>query len=793
MRDRPSPATLPQAAPAAALSRLSQLPQRPFSPGDLTAGAEVELQAAVAGRRQSIDLARVIEESNYFANLQRRAKAGDTSGRWLSDLEQFLANNNSEVWENSWVVLPLARLSAAARQVLEADLRADKARPELGERRDRPRFVIERAGEELLRVPISYLVKLALADRLGRADKLPAELQETGRRLLGHFLNDNTSPETHSFHVVPLSAETGMGRELARESAKRYLLTQLLVAYANCQFGLTEAGQQAMVYNAPHPPERQKALNRIIPDAFYRELFMSPCLSGWDQGEEKHRYMHLCHQVLSRSQLQGVAKLREAGIILNNLVVLPSVSSTSLANNGNHVSLGSRSLSRALAETGSGFRAEEEKYFGDLAIKIQEHFLPLFVGSFSAAPYRLGFGDFHPETALGFLPHQLDYTHLRMLWRRWKKKARLSILRQPLTPFGPDWLDRSVGRLFGLKGDLVPDFRLIDYPVGLLSTEQHPALDGALGNQQRLKDDLHDMGVFDQQMSLYLPCKLREQAVMGFSGFEWRHYSLFPSFEHDLAPAVGLQALVTAYAYQLIAEAKLGHRQLPDTPVAESERRQLMFAAALGVPTVYVRRNSSNLLLRRILKRTRKVRSSGRYPGYLRIPLQDYQLALIQLLREEAAELVAAFELEATLRDLELRLRQPEEFSATGRLTREVLQASGARSPMNLAAGEFNCAAEEVYRGALRRQQLIEALQWLEHDLIRLELRARDDARLRAQLQAILGEAGARDYLRRLQPGLLAEELEAAELGRLIDLLLCSVASDGALAQTAAQGETHAA
>jgi len=62
---------------------------------------------------------------------------------------------------------------------------------------------------------------------------------------------------------------------------------------------------------------------------------------------------------------------------------------------------------------------------GDLVIKIAEHFLPLFVGTYSAAPYRMDFCDFHPEKALGFLPHELDYTHLRMIWRRWKKKADL--------------------------------------------------------------------------------------------------------------------------------------------------------------------------------------------------------------------------------------------------------------------------------------------------------------------------------------------------------------------------------
>ncbi len=105
-----------------------------------------------------------------------------------------------------------------------------------------------------------------------------------------------------------------------------------------------------MVYHGPHPPVRQAELSSCISDSFYRELFMSPCLSGWDDGEAKAEYMHLCHQVLSRSQLNSVAKLREAGLIANNLIVLPSPSNVSLANNGIHVSMGSRSLTRALQE-----------------------------------------------------------------------------------------------------------------------------------------------------------------------------------------------------------------------------------------------------------------------------------------------------------------------------------------------------------------------------------------------------------------------------------------------------------
>ena len=133
--------------------------------------------------------------------------------------------------------------------------------------------------------------------------------------------------------------------------------------------------------------------------------------------------MCLCHEVLSRSQLNAVAKLREAGIINRDLVVLPNTSNVSLANNGVHISIGSLKLTEALKDPQSGFTHAEEKLFSDLVVKIVEHFLPLFVGTYSAAPYRLGFSDFHPEKVLGFLPHELDYTHLRMVWRRWKKQG----------------------------------------------------------------------------------------------------------------------------------------------------------------------------------------------------------------------------------------------------------------------------------------------------------------------------------------------------------------------------------
>lgn len=747
----------------------------PFGRGDVTAGAESELQAVVVGSRERVDLPLMIEQSNYFANIQKRASAGDTSHRVVADLERFLAANPGSVWENSWVRLPRRRLSPFAARVFQRDLLADKSRPEAGVRGDSGRFSFHAPdGEEMLRLPVSYLLKLALADLMGSRELLPPALRRTGTRLMGHFLNDNSSPETFSFNVVALTPEGGMGKAIARETALRFLFTQLLVMYANRAFGLEESGQRAMIYFAPHPPVRQKELNDHVSDSFYRELFMSPCLSGWDRGGEKHAYMRLCHKVLSRSQLNGVAKLREAGIIVNNLVVLPSLSNVSLANNGVHISIGSRLLSRALANPASGFGAPHEKHLGDLAIKITEHFLPLFVGTYSAAPYRLAHADFHPEKALGFLPHELDYTHLRMIWRRWKKKARISIFGHPVTPFGPEALDASLSRLFGLKGDFVPDYRLIDYLVCLLSTDRSPALDGTPGNGERLRKDLADLGVFDEQMSLYLLYKLREFGRMGFSGFEGRHYSLFGNFGEDMARAADLQTLITALAFKYMTRG-VGHGHIPDTPSTESERRQPFFCAAIGIPTFYVRKGGANRFLAGILERTGGIRSSRRYPGYLRVQIHEYRQALLELIRRDGADLIEALELRAPIDDLALRLADPGRHSAAGRLTRGILAELNAPSPLRVQARDFNLGAERYYRETLRLTQMEEAYAFLMEECRELDREEELDEPARKALRFTLQGETAVGFLEGVRRDLLDERADAATIAKMVNLALVVV------------------
>ena len=552
---------------------------------------------------------------------------------------------------------------------------------------------------------------MSLADLIGAQPHLPEAMRQEASRLMRHFLNDNTSPETTSFHIVAAESKRSLGEQVAREAARRFLFTSLLISWANRRFGLLETGQRALVYHAPVPSVHQEELSSCTSDSFYRELFMSPCLSGWTDGEEKYQYMHLCHQVLSRSQLNAVAKLREAGIIANDLIVLPSLSNVSLANNGIHISIGSRALSRQLRGR-DGFLPADEKRLGDLAIKIYEHFLALFVGTYTAAPYRIGFTQFHPERLLSFLPHELDFTHLRLLWREWKEKAQLSLCGHALTPYGPRGFDHMVAKLFNLRGDCVPDARLLTYPVAWLASEQASALDGTAGNIQRLSSELDELGIVDQRMSFYMPLRLREQQRDGYSGFEARYYSLFPSYDRDLAPAANLQQFLLALAYRLALQGEVTHQEIPDDPTSESERRQPFFFSAAGVPAFYVHRDSRNQFLRTLLLNCKKTRPSRRHPGYFRISIRDYRRALLAYIQQTAGDLAEAMNMHATLSDLAARCNDRQQ-EASQRLLHGVLGDS-AKDAMRIEAREFNRLAEDFYREGLRREHLREALTHLQ-------------------------------------------------------------------------------
>ncbi len=751
-----------------------RLHELPFGPSDVTAGSEDELQAVVAGKSQVCDLPVTIRESKFYRNLAKRISSGEAPRQTYLEVEEFL-NDSAEVWENSWIRFPERRLSAHALETFRADLGLHPRRPSKPGRTDSLRYTFEQEGERWIRVPISYSLKLALADLVGAQPHLPERLRREAGRLLGHFSNDNTSPETTSFHIVSVASQRSLGEQLARESARRFLFTTLLMSWANQRFGLAEHGQRGMVYHGPHPPVRQTEISSCISDSFYRELFMSPCLSGWEDGEAKAEYMHLCHQVLSRSQLNSVAKLREAGLIANNLIVLPSPSNVSLANNGIHISMGSRALSQALQEEESATALREEKRLGDLAIKIFEHFLPLFVGTYSAAPYRIDFAQFHPELLLAFLPHELDFTHLRLMWREWKEKAKLKVLGRPATPYGPLWLDHAISGIFRLRGDLVPDYRLLNYPVAWLSTGHTSALDGEPGNISRLAAELDQLGIVDRRMSFYMPLRLRQLETVGYSGFEARYYSLFPSYDRDMAPATDLQQLLLAAAYRMAVDGAVGHEQIPDDPTSESERRQPFFFSAVGLPAFYVHKRTRNELLRRILRHCKNTRSSWRHPDYLRVSISDYRHALVAFLEEVAAETIADFQATVLLGELRWRLAD-KTMRASERLIAEILNTNDQRDAMRMNAVEFNRASEKHYRDQVRQAQLREALSHLRDDVETAAVNTGEE--LRALIRCGVRVQDPIRFLGGVGNRLLQDELSTTELESLLNLLLVFSAAE---------------
>ena len=754
----------------------------PFSSNDTTVGCENELQTAVFGARENVDLPRQIESSNYFANLLERVSCQDTPRHAISGIEGFIDRNPDNIWENSWLRIPQRYLNDVASRVFADDLCRESGNSKSGPRGDYSRFFVrEPGGDQHIRIPTSYLFKLALAQLIGNG--APALVIETGRKIMSSYMNDNCSPEILSFYVQPFKG----GKAVADETGKRLLLSQLLLQYAGTALGLGATGQKPIVYMAPNSPMRQTELANHVSDAYYRELYINPCLSGYRYGEEKARYMEHCHEVLSRSSLHAIKSLQDAGVITRNLIVLPKNSTASLSNNGMHISIGSRRLREAVINPTVDFGATQEKYIGDLSIKIIEHFLPLFAGIYSGAPHRLDFSDMHPESVLRYLPHQLAHRHLRMFWRAWKKKSRIRFMQKALTPMGPHWLDKLLATTLQLRGDFVPDMRLLDYLVALPSTDRSPALDGSLESEGRLKQDLADMGVFDANMSLYLPYKLRQTHTAGFSGFENRIHSQFAD-QDDMAEAVDLQVLISALASKLVFSDEVTHAHIPDHRLVESERRQFFFAGAAGIHSIYVKKNSGNKFLDRILSYTKRSRSSNRYRGYRKVYLSDYREALLKFIETEASDLIDMLGLHETVANLRRRLKHPKQHSATGKLTKEILDNCNARSPFDLTASEFNAGAERYYRDSHHNQFLVGAMESVRTDAVRVEQRMTTDNAYRLAVKELIGDQSISQYVRKVSDDVLADKLSSDELSRFVNILILIIRNDSDAAEAAING-----
>jgi hypothetical protein len=227
-----------------------------------------------------------------------------------------------------------------------------------------------------------------------------------------------------------------------------------------------------------------------------------------------------------------------------------------------------------------------------------------------------------------------------------------------------------------------------------------------------------------------------------------------------------------------MAEGRYDHRHIPDTPGTESERRQIFFGHALGLPTFFVKRTTRNRFLLRILRKTKQIRNSRRYPGYLRIYQKEYCRALIDVLCEDGADLIEQMGCRELLVDLRQRIEYPEEFSVAGRLTSDIMSTLGTKQPLQVDAPEFNRAAEEFYRTTLRRRHMDEALEILGRELPRLEQLADHHDSVRITLKMVCGQKSLAAAYAQLMEGARYQHLHDDDLLRLINLLLLSVHAD---------------
>lgn len=360
-----------------------------------------------------------------------------------------------------------------------------------------------------------------------------------------------------------------------------------------------------------------------------------------------------------------------------------------------------------------------------------------------------------------------------MLWRRWRKKAKINVFGNSITPFGPSWLDKLCGQVFGLRGDYLPDNRLLNYLVCLMSTETNPALNGLPGNTTNLKKDLSDLGIFHEDMSVYLLYKPREYKTMGFSGFEGRFYSLFDSFTDDLGNAAALQNIITALAYKYILEQKVTHEHIPDKPFIESERRQAIFYAAVGIPTFFVKNDSENIFMKSLLGETTGTRMSRRYAGYLRVKLAEYRMALLKRIQKDGGDIIEMFGMKKTIDDLYGRIAEDSESTVDAKLSRGVMAYAGFKSQFDVNSDEYNLACEAYYRNKLLYKHLGEALNLFCRDFQRIIMKAHGSlGHVNEALHYITKNKNATEYLNHLRTNVEKGNISVEEIRMFVYIVL---------------------
>jgi hypothetical protein len=156
--------------------------------------------------------------------------------------------------------------------------------------------------------------------------------------------------------------------------------------------------------------------------------------------------------------------------------------------------------------------------------------------------------------------------------------------------------------------------------------------------------------------------------------------------------------------------------------------------------------------------------------------LKNNRKALVEIIRQDAADLIQILNMQDTILDLHLRLTDPENFSVHSKLTKGILNKAGATSPMAISGHEFNSMAEKYYREDLKNHQIAEGFQVLKKDLAKIDSwESWRNGRYNKALWRILEGMGAEEYLRTRKGDVINGEASVAVLKTLIHLMLLTI------------------
>jgi hypothetical protein len=178
----------------------------------------------------------------------------------------------------------------------------------------------------------------------------------------------------------------------------------------------------------------------------------------------------------------------------------------------------------------------------------------------------------------------------------------------------------------------------------------------------------------------------------------------------------------------------------------------------------------------KILRQVKRTRHSRRYFGYIRVYNLEYRKALIQMLQEDGADLIELFQLEETIRDLEARVEEEQMHAVAAKLTRGISDEAGVSNLLDLPGQQFNLAAENYYRGTLRKSHMKEALELLQQDFAKIDsCRLCGEDFYRQAIAIILPNRSASDFFASVRADVMEEKLSSDLLNKLIQLVLLSI------------------